>query len=80
MTETIIQYVFYVVLLIALAIPLGKYIGKVMRGDKDVYKRQWLRNHRSGAGTPNPTAAKPKPHCIAMPHGARSVSYTHLSK
>ena len=34
MTETIIQYVFYVVLLIALAIPLGKYIGKVMRGDK----------------------------------------------
>lgn len=39
MTEAIIQYVFYIVLLILLAIPLGKYIGKVMRGDRVLLTR-----------------------------------------
>lgn len=34
MGNTILQYVLYVVILIALAIPLGGYIGKVMNGEK----------------------------------------------
>ncbi len=34
MTATIIKYVLYLVVLIALAIPLGAYIGKVMNGEK----------------------------------------------
>ena len=31
---TILQYVLYLVILAALAIPLGKYIGKIMDGEK----------------------------------------------
>lgn len=34
MTSTIIKYIFYFAILIALAIPLGAYIGKVMNGEK----------------------------------------------
>ena len=34
MIDTILQYVLYVVILIALAIPLGRYIGKIMNGEK----------------------------------------------
>lgn len=34
MSEAILQYGFYLVLLVALAIPLGAYIGKVMNGEK----------------------------------------------
>lgn len=34
MAATMIQYVFYLVLLVVLAIPLGKYIGKVMDGER----------------------------------------------
>lgn len=34
MINSIIQYLFYLVILILLAIPLGKYIGKVMNGEK----------------------------------------------
>ncbi|MEA5003189.1 MAG: potassium-transporting ATPase subunit KdpA [Christensenella sp.] len=34
MSNQILQYVLYVVILVALAIPLGKYIGKVMNGEK----------------------------------------------
>ncbi len=34
MSSQILQYVFYIVILVALAIPLGKYIGKVMNGEK----------------------------------------------
>ncbi|MEG0229023.1 MAG: potassium-transporting ATPase subunit KdpA [Oscillospiraceae bacterium] len=34
MTATILQYVFYLVLLVVLAIPLDAYIGKVMNGEK----------------------------------------------
>lgn len=34
MTDTIVQYVFYLVILVVLAIPLGAYIGKVMNGEK----------------------------------------------
>lgn len=32
--ETAIQYIIYLLILIALAIPLGRYIGKVMNGEK----------------------------------------------
>lgn len=32
--ETVIQYIIYLLILIALAIPLGRYIGKVMNGEK----------------------------------------------
>ena len=52
--ESFIQYAVYLIILVALAIPLGAYIGKVMNGEKvflsricgpcekliDVYKRQ----------------------------------------
>lgn len=31
--EAILQYVLYLVILVALAIPLGKYIGKIMDGE-----------------------------------------------
>lgn len=34
MTNTIIQYVFYLGILVLLAIPLGSYIGKVMNGER----------------------------------------------
>ena len=34
MSNSILQYVFYLVILVALAIPLGKYISKVMNGEK----------------------------------------------
>ena len=34
MGNTILQYVLYVVILVALAIPLGCYIGKIMNGEK----------------------------------------------
>ena len=34
MGNTILQYVLYVVILVALAIPLGGYIGKIMNGEK----------------------------------------------
>ena len=34
MTATILQYILYLAVLIALAIPLGAYIGKVMNGEK----------------------------------------------
>lgn len=34
MTQTILQYVLYLVILVLLAIPLGAYIGKVMNGEK----------------------------------------------
>lgn len=34
MSNQILQYVLYVAILVALAIPLGKYIGKVMNGEK----------------------------------------------
>lgn len=34
MINSMIQYLFYLVILILLAIPLGKYIGKVMNGEK----------------------------------------------
>ena len=34
MTNSIIQYVLYLVILVALAIPLGGYIAKVMNGEK----------------------------------------------
>ncbi len=34
MSNQILQYVLYLVILVALAIPLGKYIGKVMNGEK----------------------------------------------
>lgn len=34
MTYTVLQYLIYLVILIALAIPLGLYIGKVMNGEK----------------------------------------------
>lgn len=34
--ETVIQYMIYLILLIALAIPLGGYIGKVMNGEKNL--------------------------------------------
>ena len=33
MTNSIIQYVLYLVILVALAIPLGGYIAKVMNGE-----------------------------------------------
>lgn len=33
--ETVIQYIIYLILLVALAIPLGGYIGKVMNGEKN---------------------------------------------
>ena len=39
MTQTIIQYVFYLVVLVALAIPLGAYIGKVMNGEHVLLSR-----------------------------------------
>lgn len=34
MTHTLLQYVFYLTILVVLAIPLGGYIGKVMNGEK----------------------------------------------
>ncbi|HHZ06505.1 MAG TPA: potassium-transporting ATPase subunit KdpA [Clostridiales bacterium] len=34
MTGTILQYVFYLAVLVILAVPLGAYIGKVMNGEK----------------------------------------------
>lgn len=34
MTHTLLQYVFYLIILVVLAIPLGGYIGKVMNGEK----------------------------------------------
>ena len=34
MTNSIIQYVLYLVILVALAIPLGGYIAKVMNGEE----------------------------------------------
>ncbi len=34
MTNTILQYVLYLVILVVLAIPLGNYIGKVMNGER----------------------------------------------
>ena len=34
MTNTVLQYALYLVILAALAIPLGAYIGKVMNGEK----------------------------------------------
>ena len=34
MGNTILQYVLYLAILVALAIPLGKYMGKVMNGEK----------------------------------------------
>lgn len=34
MKESILQYVLYLVILVALAVPLGAYIGKVMNGEK----------------------------------------------
>lgn len=34
MGNTILQYVLYVVILVALAVPLGGYIGKIMNGEK----------------------------------------------
>ena len=32
--ESFIQYAVYLIILVALAIPLGAYIGKVMNGEK----------------------------------------------
>lgn len=37
--ETVIQYIIYLLILIALAIPLGRYIGKVMNGEKTFLTR-----------------------------------------
>lgn len=37
--ETVIQYLIYLLILIILAIPLGRYIGKVMNGEKVVLSR-----------------------------------------
>ena len=37
--ETFIQYIFYLAVLILLAIPLGKYISKAMSGEKVFGKR-----------------------------------------
>ena len=34
MINSIIQYSLYLIILVVLAIPLGKYIGKVMNGEK----------------------------------------------
>ena len=34
MINSIIQYSLYLIILVVLAIPLGKYIGKVMDGEK----------------------------------------------
>ncbi len=34
MTQTVLQYVLYLVVLVALAVPLGTYMGKVMNGEK----------------------------------------------
>lgn len=34
MTQTVLQYVFYVAVVVILAIPLGGYMGKVMNGEK----------------------------------------------
>ncbi|MDD3338666.1 MAG: potassium-transporting ATPase subunit KdpA [Lachnospiraceae bacterium] len=39
MMGTVIQYVLYLVVLVALAIPLGAYIGKVMNGEKTFLSR-----------------------------------------
>ena len=39
MTNTILQYLFYLVILVVLAIPLGAYIGKVMNGEKTFLSR-----------------------------------------
>ena len=36
MTAAVIQYIFYLAILVALAIPLGGYIGKVMNGEKTI--------------------------------------------
>ena len=32
--QSVLQYVLYVAILVALAIPLGRYIGKVMNGER----------------------------------------------
>jgi potassium-transporting ATPase potassium-binding subunit len=37
--ESVIQYIIYLLILIALAIPLGRYIGKVMNGEKTFLSR-----------------------------------------
>ncbi len=39
MSEAVLQYILYVVLLIGLAVPLGIYIGKVMNGEKVLLTR-----------------------------------------
>ena len=45
MMEAFIQYAFYLIILVALGIPLGAYMGKVMNGE-DVYKRQVFSNRK----------------------------------
>lgn len=47
MSGTIIQYVLYLAVLVLLAIPLGKYIGKVMNGEK-VFLSRMLRPVENG--------------------------------
>lgn len=42
MTNTVIQYVFYVAILVLLAIPLGNYIGRVMNGEKVILTKLLL--------------------------------------
>lgn len=39
MTGTILQYIMYLTLLVAMAIPFGAYIGKVMEGEKTVFSK-----------------------------------------
>ena len=42
MTNTAIQMILYCAVLIVLAIPLGRYIGKVMNGEKDSSDQAFL--------------------------------------
>ena len=42
MSNQILQYALYIVILVALAIPLGKYIGKVMNGEKTFLSKAFV--------------------------------------
>ena len=47
MSNVAIQMIIYCVILIALAIPLGKYIGKVMNGEKVFLSRIFVPENSS---------------------------------
>ncbi|MEG0340265.1 MAG: potassium-transporting ATPase subunit KdpA, partial [Oscillospiraceae bacterium] len=39
MTQTIFQYVLYLLILVVFAVPLGLYIAKVMNGEKTIFTK-----------------------------------------